>query len=282
VDSEFGPAAIAIYTGDLQALADLLADDPGLATRTSSCSHPTLLQLVACESSGIADPVGAARLLMRAGSATHSPLVAAAGCASRAVLEFMLDHGVGVDGEDELLTPLDEALYWSHRSIAELLVTRRARVRALSTAAGLGDVEAINSFFDGSALRPDAGPIGSPFPGTLAEELSRDRQSLIDHAFVMAVNNGQVAAAARLLEVGAGVNAVPPGYHWRGTALHAAVWRGDRNVVAWLLDRGADPSIRDGLANSDAAGWASHHGHQDLLPLLHPTIASRGVVEVRV
>jgi uncharacterized protein len=271
VDSEFGPAATAIYIGDLQALADLLTADPGIATRTSSCSHPTLLQLVACDASDIADAVGAARLLVDAGAATHSPLVSAAGCGSRTVLEFLLDHGVDVDGEDESWTPLDEAVYWSQGVIADLLVKRGARIRALSTAAGLGDIDAINSFFDGDALRPGAGPIGSPFQDTVPTATSRDQQSLIEHAFVMAVNNGEQAAAAQLLDRGARVNAIPPGYHWRGTALHAAVWRGDRDLVTWLLDRGADPSIRDGLVDSDAAGWAVHHQQQDLLPLLHPS-----------
>jgi len=67
------------------------------------------------------------------------------------------------------------------------------------------------------------------------------------------------------------VNARPPGYHWRGTALHAAIWRGDSALVAWLMSAGADPSIRDESVDSDAAGWAIHHGHHELLTLLeHP------------
>ncbi len=268
MDEEFGPAALAIYGGELDELRSLLQVDSGLATRVSSCGHPTLLQLVACEEASLADPVGAAEILIDAGAATHSPLVAAAGCASRAVLELLLDRGVHIDGEDPTWTPLDEALYWANHEIAELLLERGARIRALSTAAGLGDVEAIESFFAGEELSPNAGPVGSPFPETVPDELAADTTSILGHAFVMAVNAGQRQAAQLLFDRGLDVNSVPPGYHWRGTALHAAVWRGDRSLVEWLLSLGADVTIRDGLANSDAAGWARHHGHDDLIEVL--------------
>jgi len=37
--------------------------------------------------------------------------------------------------------------------------------------------------------------------------------------------------------------------------------------MTWLLSVGADPSITDGLAHSNAARWATHHGHPELLGL---------------
>lgn len=191
-----------------------------------------------------------------------------AGCDSRAVLEFLLDRGVHVDGEDRAWTPLDEAVYWANIEIAERLLARGARVRALSTAAGLGDSGAIERFVGGGVLASDAGPIGSPFPDTIPAGLANDPGSIVDHAFVMAIDAGQREAAARLLNEGVNVNAKPPGYHWRGTELHAAVWRGDRGLVEWLLEVGADPEIRDGMVGSDAAGWAVHHGHRELVELL--------------
>ena len=268
VDEEFGPAALAIYTGEVDELRSLLTADAGLATRTSSVGHPTLLQLVACEESRIGDPVGAAAALVEAGAATHSPLVSAAGCGSREVLEFLLDRGAPINGEDPLWSPLDEAVYWANLDIAERLLERGAGVRALSTAAGLGDLGAIERFFGETGLVPDAGPIGSPFPDTIPAGLADDPESIIDHAFVMAVNTGLREAAERILGVGADVNAKPPGYHWRGTGLHAAIWRGHRGLVEWLLTVGADPTIRDGMVDSDAAGWAVHHGHRDLAELL--------------
>ncbi|MFT7598740.1 MAG: hypothetical protein ACI8TP_001664 [Acidimicrobiales bacterium] len=182
------------------------------------------------------------------------------------VLDFMIESGVDLNAESAW-TPLDEALYWSNIEIAATLVARGARIRALSTAAGLGDIVVTSNFFDTNGLQADAGPIGSPFPDTVGE-LGDDAASIIDHAFVMAANTGCQEAAALLLEKGARTNSIPPGYHWKGTALHAAVWRGDRPIVEWLLASGADPTIRDGLAHSDALGWARHHKHPALVDLL--------------
>lgn len=267
MDESFAPAALAIYAADIEALESLLAEDPGLATRSSSVGHPTLLQLVACEAAQLPNAVSAARVLVDAGAATQAPLVAAAGCGSAAVLEFLLDGGADVDG-DAGWTPLDEALYWANHDIARSLVGRGAHVRAVSTAAGLGDVELIDEFFEGAMPVAAAGPIGSPFPETVPARLARDPQAILDHAFVMAVNAGQRAAAEDLLSRGATVDVKPPGFHWRGTALHAAAWRGDAAMVKWLVSLGADPSTRDGLVDSDVAGWAVHHGHSELLPLL--------------
>lgn len=266
MDEEYGPAALAIYTGALDDLASQLSADPGLVTRRSSCGHPTLLQLVACEATDIVDPVGAARLLVESGAETWYPTVSAAGCNSVAVLEFLIQSGAPFDRED-VWTPLEEALYWANNEAVSMLIDHGAQISSLAAAAGLGHIEALDSLLQGDPLHPDAGPIRSPFPDTVPAELANDPTSIIDHAFVMAANTGQLGATRQLLAAGARVNTPPPGYHWKGTALHAAIWRGDRQMVAWLLSIGADPTIRDGLAQSDATGWANHHHYPELVPL---------------
>ena len=270
MDPEFEAAALAIYTGELTDLDRELTVQPELVTRRSSCGHPTLLQLVACEATELVDPVGAARLLVERGAETWSPVVSAAGCDSAEVLKFLIDSGAAYD-KDDVWTPLEEALYWNSRDTIRVLVEHHAPIRSLGAAAGLGNLESIDRFLDGGPLRPDAGPVGSPFPDTVPDELANDPQAIIDHGFVMAANTCQLDAAKRLHAAGAQVNELPPGYHWRGTALHAACWRGDSVLVRWLLTIGADPTIRDGLANADAAGWATHHGHSELLPYLPRT-----------
>ncbi len=267
MDPEFETAAIAIYAGDLADLDRELTANPGLVTARSSTSHPTLLQLVACDAADLVDPVGAARLLVDRGAETWFPVVSAAGCNSAAVLAFLIDRGVAYDGED-VWTPLEEALYWASVDTIEVLVDRSAPIRSLAAAAGLGRLDALDGFLDGDPLRGDAGPVRSPFPDTVPDEVANEPQAIIDHAFVMAANTGQLAAARRLHRAGARVDERPPGYHWQGTALHAACWRGDVTMVTWLRSVGADPTIRDGLVDADAAGWAAHHGHSDLVPLL--------------
>ena len=263
----FAAATVAVRGGDVDELERLLGAHRDLAAYEAHVGHPSLLQLVACEEASLSAPLVMAELLLEAGADAGPPLVAAAGCNSPGTLGLILDAGTHVDAGSEW-TPLDEALYWNHMSIVRTLIERGASPGRLRRAAGTGDVTLLHSFYDPPHLRETAGPLASPFPDTITPGQADDPQALVDHAFVMAVNCGQQATAQVLLDAGAQVNASPPGYHWRGTALHAAVWRGHAAVVSWLLEVGADPSIRDGLAHSNAAGWAKHHNRPAIEALL--------------
>jgi len=78
-----------------------------------------------------------------------------------------------------------------------------------------------------------------------------------------------ITALAGLLALGYSVDAA--GYD-RVTALHEAALRGEAAMCRWLLDHGADRTIRDRRFDSDPAGWAAHAGHLDLArTLAHPT-----------
>jgi len=263
----FEQVTLAIFTGETEAVAELLRVNPAVATHRAERGHPTLLQMVACEEPRVSEPEAITRLLLAAGASPGAPLVSAAGCNSPRTLRVILDHGTDVDA-GHAWTPLDEALYWNNIDMAQLLLVRGASQGRLRRAAGTGDVAAVGSFFDGDELTTNAGPILGPFADTYDATSQRDPRAILDHAFVMAVNCGQAEAAERLLARGAEVNAVPPGYHWRGTALHAAIWRGNADLVTWLLEAGADPKIRDGHSDADAMGWALHHNEHlaDLLP----------------
>jgi len=194
------------------------------------------------------------------------PLVAAASVDAREVLRFLLDRGAAIEASP--WTPLDEALYWRHLELADFLVDRGAKPRSLRATAGLGRTSELERFFARGELQTQAGPIRSPFPDTVPLGRANEPQDILNNAFVTAVNTGRRQAAALLLDRGAQLNAKPPGFHWRGTALHAAVWHGDADMVRWLIDEGAGPFIQDDLAGADAAGWAAHHGHPELLVLL--------------
>lgn len=94
------PQLLPFFVGDLDALGELLSADPGAGAGSGQRgSRPTLLQLVR-EELNIADPVGAAQRRVDAGAETFLPLVAAAGCNSRAIVEFLLNSGTSVDRAD--------------------------------------------------------------------------------------------------------------------------------------------------------------------------------------
>jgi Ankyrin repeats (many copies)/Ankyrin repeat len=87
-------------------------------------------------------------------------------------------------------------------------------------------------------------------------------------ALAWAASNGRVAAIRRLVELGADPNGsgtfggpthgegVPP--------IHLAAQAGREEAVDVLLKLGADPTIRDGLYDGTAAGWAAHGCRPDL------------------
>jgi ankyrin repeat protein len=54
----------------------------------------------------------------------------------------------------------------------------------------------------------------------------------------------------------------------RATALHEAALRGNADLVALLLEHGADVSLRDTAFDATPAGWAEHSGFESLAEML--------------
>lgn len=286
MNAKFHPALKAIRDGDLEKFKALIAADPSLATSRSTKSHPTLLQAVALDGRDKPHNVEMAQVLIDAGAELNEPLVATASIDNRAVAELLLDHGAAIDGTGGW-TPLEEALYWNNRNVIALLLERGAKVQHLRTAAALGRVDLIESYFnaDGS-LKTEAGKINWPWGDldniassnhpaagkqSLADRVnawSQDRQGIVNNAFVYACMHGQIEAAKLLLEKGAEINVVPGGFDYAGTGLHYAALNGHRAMVEFLLAHGADRNVKDTKVGSTAAGWAEYGGHPELNDLL--------------
>ena len=256
----------AIKAGDLEKFKELVAADPSLATSRSTRSHPTLLQCLVLDAKDTPNAVEMAKVLIDAGAELNEPFGAAASIDNRPLAELLLDLGALIDGTGGW-SPLEEALYWNSQNAIALLLERGAKIQNLRTAAALGRTDLIEGYFnaDGS-LKPEAGRIDWPFGSRKA--WSQDRQGIINNAFVYACMHGHIDAAKMLMEKGAEINVIPGGFDYAGTGLHYAALNGRRAMVQWLLDHGADPSIKDTKVNSTAAGWAEHGGHTELLDLL--------------
>lgn len=279
MDAKFHPAIQAIKSGDLDGLRALLDQDPSLATARSSRSHPTLLQCLALEALDVPNKVEMAKLLIDAGAEINGPLGAAACIDNVEIAALLLDSGAAINGVGSW-SPLEEALYWNNRRVIDLLLERDASVHNLRMAAALGRVDIMKSLFnsDGS-LKPEAGKIDWPFGQLeksnlncqIKDELqakvtqwSNDRQEIIDNAFVYACMHNQIDAASLLLEKGAQIDAIPPGFDYSGTGLHYAAHNGHRRMVDFLIQRGANANVKDTKVNSTPAGWAEHGGHKEL------------------
>jgi uncharacterized protein len=279
MDAKFHPAIRAIKSGDLEGLRALLDQDPSLATAHSSKSHPTLLQCLALEALDVPNKVEMAKLLIDGGADINGALGAAACIDNVEITALLLDSGAEINGLGSW-SPLEEAVYWNNRRVIDLLLDRGASVHNLRMASALGRLDLINSFFDSDGtLKPEAGRIDWPFGGlensnlncTIKDELqakvaqwSNDPQEVINNAFVYACMHNQIDAARLLLEKGAQIDAIPPGFDYSGTGLHYAALNGHRTMVDFLLEHGANANVRDTKVNSMPAGWADHGGHKEL------------------
>jgi hypothetical protein len=289
MDRKFHPAIGAIRSGDIERLKSLIDGDPTLATARSSKSHPTLLQCLTLDAVDLPNKVEMARVLVDAGADINGALAAAASIDNVGVAAFMLDEGASVNGTS-VWSPLEEALYWGNQGVIDLLLERGASIHNLRIAAGVGRIDLIESFFrsDGS-LKPEAGKIDWPFGdiancnwgSSLKREMqakldswSHDPSNIIDNAFVYACMQNQIEAAKLLLQKGANIDAIPPGFDYSGTALHNAAVRGHREMVEFLIEHGANPNVKDTKVNSSPAGWAEHGGHQELKEYLERTAAA--------
>ena len=290
MDRKFHPAIAAIKSGDVEGLKSLIRQDPSLATARSSKSHPTLLQCLVLDAVNLPNKVEMAKVLIDAGAEINGPLCAAASIGNVEAAVALLDAGALINGTGGW-SPLEEALYWGNDGVIELLLERSASVHNLRIASGLGRVDLIEDFFesDGS-LKPEAGkidwPFGDPLTSNLAkpikEELqgkidgwSTDSRDIVNNAFVYACMHNRLDAAKLLLQKGADINAIPPGFDYAGTGLHYAALRGHRTMVDFLLEQGADPSVKDTKVNNSPAGWADYGGHQELKEYLEQIAAKR-------
>ena len=279
MDTKFHPAIAMIKSGNLEGLRALLHEDPSLATARSSRSHPTLLQCLALETIDIPNKVEMAQCLIDAGAEINDALGSAACIDNVEIAALLLDRGAAIEGTGSW-SPLEEALYWKNQGVIDLLLQRGASVHNLRIAAGLGRTDLIESFFrsDGS-LSPEAGKIDWPFgelqksnlTGVIKDELqakvagwSNDSQDIINNAFVYACMHNPIDAARLLLQKGAQINAVPPGFDYSGTGLHYAALNGHRAMVELLIERGANVIAKDTKVKSTPAGWADHGGHAEL------------------
>jgi ankyrin repeat protein len=91
---------------------------------------------------------------------------------------------------------------------------------------------------------------------------------------VVAAEHGQLGVARLLVQRGANINAQVR--YWRRTALHYAAYGGHEEVVAFLLEKGAQASTRDDK-NVTPLMWACDNGHLDVVRMLVAHTEAQGL-----
>jgi uncharacterized protein len=234
-DSEVTETIVAIRTGDIAKLQQLLAKNPGLAAARlgGTAKGRTPLHVVADWPGYFPSGPQIVRVLCAAGAdpnardpdqpRSETPLHWAASSDDVEVACALIDAGADLEvANGSIGTPLDNAVGYGCWHVARLLVQRGAKVDKLWHAAALGLLDRLEELL--------GGPLGTQ-PDTVSQ------------AFWHACAAGQRRAAELLINRGADLNWVPD--YAKGTPLDAAGGLGTRqnNVIGWLRDLGARSSI---------------------------------------
>jgi ankyrin repeat protein len=171
-------------------------------------------------------------------------------------------------------TPLIIALFWGHREVADELSRHSVAPGNLRAAAGLGNGELLENCFNrGKTLTSDAFAARGfyrPHSGFPDWRPSSDPQEVLDEALVWASKAGRTEVLPRLIRAGARMDADP----YRGTPLIWAASRNRMETAAWLIDHGATIDLKGtfgGLTHGQgvtALHMASQSGHLSMVKML--------------
>lgn len=257
--ADFEAAVEAIVTGDAETLGRLLHDRPSLVRARSTRDHQsTLLHYVSAN--GVEDfrqktppnIVEMTRVLLQAGADVNATSEAYGGGSTAlglaatslhpqhagvqiALLETLLEHGAKIEQGADDGSAVTSCLANGQPEAATFLASRGA-VLNLEGAAGLGRLDIVETFFDGS--------------GALAPEATRGQ---LESGFLNACGYGHVDVVRFVL-----ARDIDPDVRNRGgeTGLHWASFGPHPDVARLLLQRGASVDVRDSRFNGTPLDWA--------------------------
>ncbi|MFC6229799.1 ankyrin repeat domain-containing protein [Paenibacillus allorhizosphaerae] len=278
----FTSAVQAVKTGGVESLIQLLREHPELAYARSQKGRTLLNHL--CDWPGhFPREFETGRALIAAGADVNAlaidpdrgetSLQWAVSANDVAMAELLIDCGAAVDGLNGDLRPLAQALFYGCREAAEMLVRRGATV-TLEFAAGLGLTGMLPRFFgtDGCLL-PSAGAHTAPVKNAIRPDTTGDER--MEQALIYAVINNRIESAAYLLDRGADINAMPSGFHFRGTPLHWVAGGDSAEMVEFLVRRGADLHAAAPKDKATPLEMAEHRKKPDIVRLLKNLGAQR-------
>ena len=209
------------------------------------------------------------------------PLTPAAFANRVEYVRLLLDAGADPGTRAGGITPLENAIGAGHTQMVDLLAEHGIVPQALWTYAACGRLDLVRACFDtGGRLRPDAAASRPnpadfvPFPPRIPA--TDDPEEIIAEAFVHACQHGRTEVVRWFLDLGVSPD-VAPYLGWTG--LHWAITGGHLEVIRLLLERGADPSIRDEMLHADADAmlhvYFATRWHDPVTQQIHDLLESR-------
>jgi Ankyrin repeats (3 copies) len=269
----------------------LLAGDTGRLAQLTAEQADTLLQMLAypeaIPGARLGEELGVPRAAVDVliGKATNLdlPLTWAAFFNRVEYVRLLLGAGADPGTRTRGTTPLENAIYSGATQVVDLLAEHGIVPQALWTYAACGRVDLVRACFDADGrLRPDAAssrpnPADAGYAGFPPQiPPTDDPEEIIAEAFVYACQHGRTEVVRWFLDHGVRPDVAP--YLGR-TGLHWAIPNGHLEVIRLLLQRGADPSIRDEIFQADADGWLhvyfATRWHDPVTQQIHNLIESR-------
>jgi hypothetical protein len=267
----------------------LLAGDTGRLARLTAGQADTLLHMLAYQEvipgarlgEELGVPRAAVDVLIGKATNLNLPLTWAAFFNRVEYVRLLLDAGADPGTRTRGATPLENAIYSDATQVVDLLAEHGIVPQALWTYAACGRLDLVRACFDADGrLRPDAAS-SRPNPADILPVLPRipatdDPEEIIAEAFVHACQHGRTEVVRWFLDLGVRPDVAP--YLGR-TGLHWAIPHPHLEVIRLLMERGADPSIRDELFQADADGWLhvffATRWHDPVTQQIHDLIESR-------
>lgn len=158
------------------------------------------------------------------------------------------------------------ALGYGHAHLVPTLTRIWPLPDDLPHAAGTGNAAAVARWFNAAGQSV----LGSPAHHYPASDPKRTdlgwgpvtTQQVLDVALAWAVVNRHLEVASFLLERGADIN-TNWSTHEPASILHECAIHGNEDAVRFLLDHGADLTIKDYRYHSTAEGWARYAAHNE-------------------
>ncbi|GAA1016578.1 hypothetical protein Aple_102220 [Acrocarpospora pleiomorpha] len=271
--------AEALLAGDTDRLAALTAEQADTLLHMLAGPEPIPGVRIGKE---LGAPRAAVDVLLGKATNLDLPLAWAARFNRVEYVRLLLDAGAEPGIRKWGSTPLENAIYHANTEVVDLLAEHGIVPQALWTYAACGRLDLVRACFDADgSLRPDASPArpdladtGAGFPSRLPA--TDDPEEIVGEAFVHACQHGRERVVRWFLDHGVHPDVAP--YLGR-TGLHWAIPGGRLQVIRLLLERGADPSIRDDLLQANADGWLhiafAARPHDPVTHQLHDLIGSR-------
>lgn len=256
----FEMAVEAVVAGELASLGAMLRADPALArARSTRRHHATLLHYVAAN--GVED----ARQRTPANAVEIARLLLDAGAEPDALADM---YDAKCTTMSMLVSSAHPAGAGVQAALAEVLLDRGAALdgpgtnwqSAVLTALTFGFADTANVLVRrGAPVRdlPTASGLGRA--DDTARLLPGSDATARQAALALAAAHGHQEVVALLLDAGADPNSYnPDGYHSHATPLHLAVLTDQVDLVRLFVERGARLDVRDTLYHGTPLDWAVH------------------------